>query len=468
MDAVRDAFSCDTSVIVGSATADGSVIFAKNSDRSPNECQPLTHVAGRRHRPGDTVRCQYLEIPQVAETWEVIGSRPYWLWGFEIGVNEWGVAIGNEAVHTREPYEELALIGMDLVRLGLERAKSADEAVAVIGELVERYGQGGSCEAGFFRTYQNSFIVADRMTAWVLETAGHRWVAERVVDRAAISNLLTIRGAGDRSSPGVEEHARSQGWVDGSYDFAAAYQDTEADLTPRVCRLDRARAVLGGYRLPVKVRDMMALLRDHGDGDLPSSAQPLPSICMHANPRYPGETAAAMVIQLRPDGPRELAVTCWTAFGSPCLSIFRPVYPFAVGLPADLDRGGSTFDAASPWWLFEQLQRLVAQAPSLAEEVRAAFAVLEDSFFAEADQAEADALDALSLGDREGALLTLRSLVDSTTRRAIGLAEQLTIDVAVRSRTNAVLAMADFWAALNRDAGMIGEEALAEFAGSAR
>src|SRR5262249_21665761 len=120
--AMRDTFSCDTSVVLGTATADGSVIFAKNSDRSPNECQPLTHVPGRRHFAGATVRCQYLDIPQVAETWEVIGSRPYWLWGFEIGVNEWGVAIGNEAVHTREPFEEVALIGMDLVRLGLERA----------------------------------------------------------------------------------------------------------------------------------------------------------------------------------------------------------------------------------------------------------------------------------------------------------------------------------------------------------
>ncbi|GIW04248.1 MAG: hypothetical protein KatS3mg059_0868 [Thermomicrobiales bacterium] len=113
MDAV---FSCDTAVVTGSTTSDGSVILAKNSDRFPNECQPLTHVPRRQHRAGDTVRCQYLSIPQVAQTWECIGSRPYWLWGFEMGVNEWGVAIGNEAVLTREPYNDPGLIGMDLVR----------------------------------------------------------------------------------------------------------------------------------------------------------------------------------------------------------------------------------------------------------------------------------------------------------------------------------------------------------------
>ena len=69
--------SCDTSVVLGSLTADGSVLFAQNSDRPPNECQPLYHTPRRQHPDGATVRCQYLEIPQVAETWEVIGSRPY-------------------------------------------------------------------------------------------------------------------------------------------------------------------------------------------------------------------------------------------------------------------------------------------------------------------------------------------------------------------------------------------------------
>src|SRR5688572_5730292 len=150
--------SCDTSVAVGTATLDGSVIFAKNSDRPANECQPLHHAPRKRHPAGATVRTQYLEIPQVEETWELIGSRPYWLWGFEIGVNEWGVAIGNEAVLSREPYAQPAgLIGMDLVRLGLERATTTDEAVELIGQLTERHGQGGSCEAPgrAFRTYHN-------------------------------------------------------------------------------------------------------------------------------------------------------------------------------------------------------------------------------------------------------------------------------------------------------------------------
>ncbi|MCD6290726.1 MAG: peptidase U34, partial [Anaerolineae bacterium] len=85
---------CDTLVAVGEATADGTVILAKNSDREPNEAQVLTYIPHMRHEPGDVVRCTYLEIPQVEETYAVLLSRPFWMWGSEMGVNEHGVAIG--------------------------------------------------------------------------------------------------------------------------------------------------------------------------------------------------------------------------------------------------------------------------------------------------------------------------------------------------------------------------------------
>lgn len=66
-------------------------------------------------------------------------------------------------------------------RLGLERADTAEKAVTVITELLEKYGQGGSCmedESSF--TYHNSFLISDRKEAWLLETSGKYWAAERV------------------------------------------------------------------------------------------------------------------------------------------------------------------------------------------------------------------------------------------------------------------------------------------------
>ena len=74
-----------------------------------------------------------------------MGHSPSWVWGFEHGVNEHGVAIGYQPVATREPVEERSgLIGADLVRLGLERGRDAREALEWMAQLLEQHGQGGA------------------------------------------------------------------------------------------------------------------------------------------------------------------------------------------------------------------------------------------------------------------------------------------------------------------------------------
>lgn len=71
----------------------------------------------------------------------------------------------------------------------MERSSNADEALEVMTKLLEKYGQGGPCSStdeGF--AYHNSFIIADCSSAWVLETCGKHWVAEKITSKTNNSN----------------------------------------------------------------------------------------------------------------------------------------------------------------------------------------------------------------------------------------------------------------------------------------
>src|SRR5512136_2449894 len=151
---------CDTVVALGNVTADGITLFGKNSDREPNEAHQLLRVPAAEHPPGSAIQCTYLEIPQVAHTYEVLLAKPFWMWGAEMGANEHGVTIGNEAVFTKVPYDkEPGLIGMDFLRLALERAQTSEQALHTITALLETYGQSGNCAQGHPTYYHNSFLI---------------------------------------------------------------------------------------------------------------------------------------------------------------------------------------------------------------------------------------------------------------------------------------------------------------------
>jgi len=223
---------------------DRGVLFAKNSDRDANEPQVLQWFRDADHPAGSAVRCTWIEIPQVPHTHAVVLSQPWWMWGAEIGANEHGLVIGNEAVYTNQPYGEHALLGMDLLRLALERAATAAEAVNVIVELLERHGQGGPCS--FERpgaTYHNSYLIADPDGAVVLETAGSHWATEVVTGRGrSISNGLTIPGFASR--------------------FADKSRDVDVACTVRRSRTETSASSASS------VLDLFTALRDHGANGL--------------------------------------------------------------------------------------------------------------------------------------------------------------------------------------------------------
>lgn len=344
---------CDTMVNVG---PDG-VLFAKNSDRDPNEAQLLEWHAAADHPSGATVRCTHLTIPQVPNTHAVLLSRPFWMWGAEMGTNEHGVTIGNEAVFTDQPYAANGLLGMDLLRLALERAATAEEAVGVITGLLEAHGQGGGCghEDRSF-TYHNSYLVADPSGAFVLETAGRLWAVEEVHRGArSISNGLTVEG------------------------FAEAHADR---LRSRVsgCATRRERTE-SGARAATGPAALAAVLRDHGSsGGVPEYALltgAMAAPCMHAGGVVAAsQTTASWISELRPDRQQHWA----TGTAAPCTGIFLPV---AVDTPADLGPvPDDHFDPATLWWRHEVLHRTAVRSPATSLPViAAARASLEEAWF---------------------------------------------------------------------------------------
>jgi secernin len=325
---------CDTIVVVN----DDGVLFAKNSDRDPNEAQLIEWHPRATHAAGAAVRCTWIEVPQAAETHAILISRPFWIWGAEMGSNQHGVTIGNEAVFTNEPYAPTGLTGMDLVRLALERGASATQAVEVLVDLLERHGQGGGCghENRSF-SYHNSFLVADPAGAFVVETAGAHWAVEPVLAGVrTISNGLTIRG------------------------FAERHSDRLKTAVSR-CRVRQRLTSLGASG---EAGTLMSLLRSHGNSEWPryspvNGAMAAP--CMHAGGLLTAsQTTASWVSELRRDGARHWA----TATAAPCTSLFKPVRvddPLDVG-PAPTDR----FDERALWWRHERLHRMALRDPSRA------------------------------------------------------------------------------------------------------
>lgn len=333
---------CDTVVVV---TPHG-VGFAKNSDRAANEAQVLDWQPAREHPPRAVVRCTWISIPQARRTHAVLLSRPFWQWGAEMAANEHGVIIGNEAVFTRAAVPPSGLTGMDLLRLAVERADSAERAAAVILELCAAHGQGGGCEheqPGF--SYFSSFLIADRRRAFVVETAGREHAVQEVQGARTISNGLSIPG----------------------------FAETRCDVLKTWASRCRARRALTQEKAE-SVRglgDLLQLLRLHGpelDGEAPVDYRALNGAmggpCMHAGGLgAAAQTVASWAAWLTPGGDTHFV----TGTAAPCTGLFKPVTvqtPVAAPLlgrsPSDRADGTSLF------WRHERLHRLVLRAgPSL-------------------------------------------------------------------------------------------------------
>lgn len=289
---------CDT---IGIHMADRT-LFAKNSDRSPNEPQVLEFHAA--HGAVQTQPLTYMVIPGTPANAIVI-SRPAWMWGAEMGVNEHGLCIGNEAVFTKGSYGKTGLTGMDLLRLALERADSVDRGIEVLTGLLEQYGQGGDCGYDHSFFYDNAFLLTDRHKTAVLETCGNSW-AIRYKDRDSISNRLSIKKGGGECT-------------EGNISFTAKHTDPlYTHFSASASRLSQTQKACAGAD---SVKDLMGALRVHtpkAQGS-PLCRGSVGSVCMHAGGMVGDHTTASLIVQVDDD------ISLWaTGSSTPCISLFKP------------------------------------------------------------------------------------------------------------------------------------------------
>ena len=182
---------CDMVVALAHTTIDGHTLFGHNSNRPEGEGQALLRTPGRAFALGETVRATHLELPQVRRTYTVLACRADGQWGYRHGVNQHTVALGLTAIRTRVGNGGPGLTGADLVRLALERAGSARQALDVITDLIGRYGQGafpggGPAEGEPDGGHDSAFLIADACEAYVLEACGPL-LAERAGEAASVT-----------------------------------------------------------------------------------------------------------------------------------------------------------------------------------------------------------------------------------------------------------------------------------------
>lgn len=170
--------ACTNLIVTKGASADQSVMITYAAD-SHTRYGAIAFYPAADHSPGALCEVYHYEngkllgtIPEVAHTYSVVQF-----------MNEHQVAIGETTwggLDSLQKQKSAILDYGSLMRIGLQRSKSAREMIRVMTSLVEQYGYATSGE---------SFSISDAQEVWILEMIGKGnyekgavWVALRVPD----------------------------------------------------------------------------------------------------------------------------------------------------------------------------------------------------------------------------------------------------------------------------------------------
>lgn len=312
-------------------TRDGSVMIGGSGDEVSSHW--LEIVPAGNHPPGGSIRVgvtpaafmpgRFIDIPQVSHTYRYLTMNYSEFEGFPPPLTNGGLNENNVAARDVWSTSRPELIAMtpnpqtgpqysDLSRIAMERARTAREAVEIIGSLIDRFG---------YSTYGgNSHMFADENEGWVLlNFAGGQglWIAERLgPDDVRMSYPGYIReipldfGSSEDylGSDNFISFAIEQGWFDpdsgAPFDVMQVYADDE-DRYPRSAMEKELRAAA-----PIDLRAMMDAVRD---------------VRISKDATGYGQVAA-----LKNNGRPELNIL-WVA---PTGSVTAPFIPYRIGVQA--------------------------------------------------------------------------------------------------------------------------------------
>ena len=447
---VQHSTACTNFIVGKNASADGSVICSYNAD-SYGAFMYLYHYPAAKHQPGEMRKIyewdtnKYLgEIPEAAETYNVIGN-----------INEWQVTIGETTFGGREEMvDSTGIIDYgSLIYIALQRAKTAREAIDIMTSLVEQYGY---CSEG------ETFTICDPNEAWIMEMMGCAadrtrskertvWVAMRVPDdmicgHANQSRITTFMPAKKQKkgqetvlwSKNVVSYARNMGWYNGkdqyfSYNAAYAkpdfggrricdarvwqffnrYADGMDRYIPWAEGRDANAEVMPLWVKPNKlltVQDVQAAMRDHFEGtpfDVSNQSKdkadigggiwqmpyrPTPLYFEVDGKKYFNErhtstqqTAWTFVSQMRSWLPREIGGCFWFGNDDCNMEVYTPVYCCTTRQPDCYSGKGAddvTFSMDNAFWVENWVSNMVyPRYSALFPDLKQVRDSLESSYF---------------------------------------------------------------------------------------
>lgn len=418
------ALACTTLLAGTEATNDGSYIIARSADSDALKAQHFVIHPAKTNQTGiystkehNGVNNFTYPLPKNSLRYTTVPNWKTQLHG-ATGFNELGVGVsGTESIFASpqalafDPYvEDTGITEDDIPDVLLSRAKTAREAIELLGSIIEKQGAG----EGF------GVAVVDKNELWYLETGtGHHWVAQKLPKDKYFATgnqgrlqFYDIKRDDVLGSKNLVEFAIEKGLYnpekEGVFNFSKAYtRDDERDRTyndPRVWIIQQQfnpslkQAVDDGRNFAplltpekkVSVEEAKAMLRNHFEG---TEHDPYTNGLNGKEPWRPisvFRTYEAHVMQVRPELPQEIGEVTYVGLGMADLTAFVPYYSGLKAYPQHYGIGTNKADSDSIYWKYRKLQTLVmTDYPKLAPIVKKAYQEWEEKTALEQKEMEA-------------------------------------------------------------------------------